>query len=74
MLIFAITEMYRNLLKIKFQQQPSQYVFQNYEMDRRQSVWNTLNIETAKLHASNLDLTQDTQKSSRKKRQTTVSD
>lgn len=42
-------------------------------MDRRQSVWNTLNLETAKLHASNSDLSPNRQKSSRRKRHTTVS-
>lgn len=43
-------------------------------MDRRQSVWNTLNLETAKLHASNSDLTSgNRQKSSRRKKHTTVS-
>lgn len=43
-------------------------------MDRRQSVWNTLNLETAKLHASSSDITSDNrQKSSRRKKHITVS-
>lgn len=42
-------------------------------MDRRQSVWNTLNLETAKLHASQSDLAyDDSRKSSRRKKHNTV--
>lgn len=42
-------------------------------MDRRQSVWNTLNFDTAKLHASQSDLVyDDNRKSSRRKKHNTV--